>query len=118
MTRLVACGRGFKSVLAVMTATPPPVSFFFFFNDPATTEFYPLPLHAALPISRAPRQSEAPRPEVRRAGRPLVRVQGGAAEPRGGGGGAGAAAHVHAVPAAGRAPVEPDRRLEIGRAHA
>src|ERR1051326_7446807 len=24
---------------------------FFFFNDPATTEIYPLPLHAALPIS-------------------------------------------------------------------
>src|SRR5256885_13667299 len=24
--------------------------FFFFFNDPATTEFYPLPLHDALPI--------------------------------------------------------------------
>src|SRR5256885_13515498 len=24
---------------------------FFFFNDPATTEFSPLPLHAALPIS-------------------------------------------------------------------
>src|SRR2546427_12031498 len=27
------------------------VLFFFFFNDPATTEIYPLPLHAALPIS-------------------------------------------------------------------
>src|SRR2546429_10010408 len=26
-------------------------SFFFFFNDTATTEIYPLPLHAALPIS-------------------------------------------------------------------
>src|ERR1043166_10080833 len=25
-----------------------------FFNDPATTEFYPLPLHDALPISRLP----------------------------------------------------------------
>src|SRR5256885_4922703 len=25
--------------------------FFFFFKDPAPTEFYPLPLHAALPIS-------------------------------------------------------------------
>src|SRR2546421_9734968 len=24
--------------------------FFFFFNDPAPTEIYPLPLHAALPI--------------------------------------------------------------------
>src|SRR5256886_11592252 len=28
------------------------VIFFFFFNDPAPTEIYPLPLHAALPISR------------------------------------------------------------------
>src|SRR2546429_7224210 len=27
-------------------------SFFFFFNDPATTEIYPLPLPAALPIPR------------------------------------------------------------------
>src|SRR5256885_13867878 len=27
-------------------------SFFFFFNDPATTEFSPLPLPAALPILR------------------------------------------------------------------
>src|SRR5256886_11114771 len=27
--------------------------FFFFFNDPATTEFYPLPLPDALPILRA-----------------------------------------------------------------
>src|SRR2546430_17149406 len=25
-------------------------SFFFFLNDPATTEFYPLPLHDAFPI--------------------------------------------------------------------
>src|SRR5256885_17014611 len=28
--------------------------FFFFFNDTATTEIYPLSLHAALPISMAP----------------------------------------------------------------
>src|SRR2546423_2999393 len=28
-----------------------PHSFFFFFNDTATPEIYPLPLHAALPIS-------------------------------------------------------------------
>src|SRR5256885_2559038 len=28
--------------------------FFFFFNDPAPTEFYPLPLHAPLPIPLAP----------------------------------------------------------------
>src|SRR5256885_17204769 len=29
----------------------PSCCFFFFFNDPATPEIYPLPLHAALPIS-------------------------------------------------------------------
>src|SRR5256885_6392311 len=29
----------------------PLIFFFFFFNDTATTEFYPLPLPAALPIS-------------------------------------------------------------------
>src|SRR5256885_17220116 len=28
----------------------PLIFFFFFFKDTATTEFYPLPLHAALPI--------------------------------------------------------------------
>src|SRR5256885_15003070 len=32
---------------------------FFFFNDTATTEIYPFPLHAALPISREPRASSA-----------------------------------------------------------
>src|SRR5256885_15636510 len=31
-------------------------SFFFFFNDTAPTEIYPLPLHAALPISDGARQ--------------------------------------------------------------
>src|SRR5258707_11287355 len=30
-------------------------TFFFFFNDTATTEIYPLSLHAALPISRLQR---------------------------------------------------------------
>src|SRR3712207_7304319 len=30
------------------------ILFFFFFNDTATTEIYPLSLHAALPIWRAP----------------------------------------------------------------
>src|SRR2546429_6833278 len=39
--------------------------FFFFFNDPATPEIYPLPLHAALPISS--RRSALDR---RRAARP------------------------------------------------
>src|SRR2546423_13185395 len=29
-----------------------PSCFFFFFNNPAPPEIYPLPLHAALPISR------------------------------------------------------------------
>src|SRR5256884_8952421 len=32
------------------TARNSPTFFFFFFNDPATTEIYPLPLHAPLPI--------------------------------------------------------------------
>src|SRR3989449_7943653 len=31
-----------------------PMFVFFFLNDPAPTEFYPLPLHAALPIYRLP----------------------------------------------------------------
>src|SRR3712207_7207514 len=31
---------------------------FFFFNDTATTEISPLPLHAALPISRRPQQAD------------------------------------------------------------
>src|SRR3712207_7993508 len=30
------------------------ICIFFFFNDTATPEIYPLPLHAALPISRTP----------------------------------------------------------------
>src|SRR5256885_11989972 len=36
-----------------MSSIPMPrsmISIFFFFNDPATTEFYPFPLHDALPI--------------------------------------------------------------------
>src|SRR5260221_3285304 len=32
-----------------------PLHLFFFLNDTATPEFYPLPLHAALPISRRAR---------------------------------------------------------------
>src|SRR5258708_32316909 len=32
---------------------PLSLSFFFFLNDPAPPELYPLPLHAALPISLA-----------------------------------------------------------------
>src|ERR1039458_8768477 len=40
---------------------------FFFFNDPATTEIYPLPLHAALPIcsGAAIEQPEGPRHDGR-----------------------------------------------------
>src|SRR5256885_7505368 len=34
--------------------------FFFFFNNPAPTEIYPLPLHAALPICAARRGSGGP----------------------------------------------------------
>src|SRR2546425_9629943 len=37
----------------VLALSPLSSFFFFFFNDPATTEIYPLPLHAALPISDA-----------------------------------------------------------------
>src|SRR5260370_28061089 len=37
--------------MSVNCSTPLHSSDFFFFNDPATTEIYPLPLHAALPIS-------------------------------------------------------------------
>src|SRR4029077_13581716 len=35
---------------ATRSATSTCIVFFFFFNDPAPTELYPLPLHAALPI--------------------------------------------------------------------
>src|SRR5258708_8564177 len=47
-------------------------SFFFFFNDTATTEIYPLPLHAALPISRSRLSLPLPHARLaagRRAGR-------------------------------------------------
>src|SRR2546430_11677273 len=37
-------------LLIILQAAFTHISFFFFFNDPATTEFSPLPLHAALPI--------------------------------------------------------------------
>src|SRR5258708_21770281 len=41
--------------------------FFFFLNDPAPTEIYPLPLHAALPIGRSPattrRSVDLPQPD-------------------------------------------------------
>src|SRR2546427_12753261 len=36
---------------ALFHTRPPLLFFFFFFNDPPTPEIYPLPLHAALPIS-------------------------------------------------------------------
>src|SRR5256886_15295009 len=40
-----------KPVTFHCAASQAPVFLFFFFNDPPPTEFYPLPLHAALPIS-------------------------------------------------------------------
>src|SRR5256885_14575170 len=41
-----------RSLLLLFPFRIPPFPFFlfFFFNDPATPEFYPLPLHDALPI--------------------------------------------------------------------
>src|SRR5256884_4253519 len=54
------------------------IFFFFFFNDPAPTEIYPLPLHAALPICRRsgpgppPRQRQPPA-DVLSPDRPLPR---------------------------------------------
>src|SRR5260370_21670936 len=51
---------------------------FFFFNDPAPTEIYPLPLHAALPIcasaSRAQHPSPAPWTDRRLRGTPRTRA--------------------------------------------
>src|SRR2546430_10838932 len=44
--------------------------FFFFLNEPAPTEFYPLPLPAALPIGRS--KFDAPAPRAMR--RPSSRV--------------------------------------------
>ena len=37
---------------------------FFFLNDTATTEIYPLPLHAALPISRAEKKLGVSKPQL------------------------------------------------------
>src|SRR3712207_7535103 len=63
-------------------------SLYFFLNDPATTEFYPLSLHAALPISAAPGARDAGGPvgvpvaggwrgrRLRPAGAPVVRAGG------------------------------------------
>src|SRR2546427_5409089 len=46
--------------LELVRAQPNLPSFlFFFFNDTATTEIYPLPLHAALPICARPRAAPA-----------------------------------------------------------
>src|SRR5256885_3885587 len=39
-----------SSIFLFIITLPTPDFLFFFFNDPATTEIYPLPLHAALPI--------------------------------------------------------------------
>src|ERR1041385_1350009 len=43
---------------------------FFFFNDTATTEIYPLPLHAALPIAHPPRAAHPSRFDRRAPGPP------------------------------------------------
>src|SRR5256885_17112318 len=51
-------------------------NFFFFLNDPPPTDIYPLPLHAALPISLSASSLFAPRAR-RRPGR-----SGGQAPPR------------------------------------
>src|SRR2546430_2519255 len=53
-----------------LPTTFPKFSLFFFLNDTATTEFYPLPLHAALPISahRAERREPIRDPGVAAAG--------------------------------------------------
>src|SRR2546430_5398397 len=50
-------------------------SFFFFLNDPATTEIYPLPLRAALPIFNAGINVRGFHPPVERhLGPPLPRI--------------------------------------------
>src|SRR3989449_8661853 len=63
---------------------PITIFFFFFFNDTAPTEFYPLPLHDALPIPVRPR-GPPPRPRhgpaARRAAR--ARQHRGPGEPLG-----------------------------------
>src|SRR2546430_14386786 len=41
-----------RSAHSLSNSICPPIFFFFFLNDPPPPEIYPLPLHAALPISR------------------------------------------------------------------
>src|SRR3989304_2930446 len=69
-TRVSTC---FLSALNVTPSSRPFLAFFFFFffNDPAPTEIYPLPLHAALPIW--------PRQDARGAAVGLVRTHDGRA---------------------------------------
>src|SRR2546422_8607327 len=60
--------------------------FIFFFNDPAPTEISPLPLHAALPISRRPGAGGVPHPpggRDRRAPDPLGEAATGELPARG-----------------------------------
>src|SRR2546430_10350308 len=45
----------------LLTIRGPCLDFFFFLNDPPPTEFYPLPLHAPLPISRRGRRDRQSR---------------------------------------------------------
>src|SRR5256885_4813600 len=66
--------------------------FFFFLNDPAPTEIYPLPLHAALPICLPARPRRTGRDRLRGAGsarrhqlpRPLLAPGAGLSGRRGG----------------------------------
>src|SRR2546429_1285581 len=80
---------------------------FFFLNDPATPEIYPLPLHAALPISGRRRRGRPLRPQLA-PGRPRERA--GAGPRRGELGAAGAQGlcpdpPAVAEPAGGAGPV-------------
>src|SRR5256885_14201850 len=103
-------------VLFLVTSIPTTISFFFFLNDPATTEFSTLPLHAPLPIPghrfhflgfHLPAQ---PRQEQERGEVYLVRSGRQQSRPethgRYGAGLDAAPAHRHR-----------DHRVEIGRAH-
>src|SRR2546430_17701726 len=53
--------------------------FFFFFNDPAPTEFSPLPLPAALPIPAASSRPPRRRAAFRISGEPAIRYGAGIA---------------------------------------
>src|SRR5256885_14672438 len=117
MTFFVSCYIA-RLCLLLFLLTLPPLSFFFFLNNTPPPEFYPLPLHAALPIYPAaaqPKQLGEHRrdPGQERALRPARRDR----DHRRGGAPAGLRARrLRAVPAHARG----GRRAhpaEIGRAH-